>query len=274
MKKSRSRAYPAIDLEEAYSLILGKLSDLGVESQTRQKLVAKLGYSSSSGGIGGRKVAALVQYGLIERHGNSYSVSKFGDYLRTLEAGSQAFESAIKTAFDKPPLFREIVTAYEQFGELPSDFCELLGKEFRIAPKACPQAEKIFVSSAIFANVLNPGRGFVEKENVQLLESVDKRDEVEAAASSSSAKPPRELKLEPGESFLGPWRHPLPSGLSFAVAFLLPQVLSEEDHDFILNQLKRIAESLRELRPPVEATGPKPLGHGPFLSQESILIGS
>ena len=278
MKKSRSRAYPAIDLEEAYSLFVNRLSDLSAAPQARENLLEMLGYSSSSGGIAGRKVAALVQYGFVERHRSRYSVSKFGDYLRTLEVGSRALDSAIQTAFNKPPLFREIVSAYERFGELPSDFRDLLGQEFRIAPRACSQVDEIFVSSAVFAGILNPGRKFVEKENFRLLEDVEQRGDDARAKDlpAASAKDSRELKLEPRESFLGPWRYPLPSGTSFGVAFMLPQELSEEDHVFVLNQLQRIAESVRELRPPVRATGPKPVApprlNAPFLSEDSIQI--
>ncbi len=281
MKKSRSRAYPAIDLEEAYSLFQNEFADLGAEPQARKTLVGLLGYSSSSGGIAGRKVAALVQYGFVERHGDSYSVSKFGDYLRTLKAGSRALDSAIETAFFKPPLFREIVAEYERFGTLPNDFQELLAKHFRIAPRACSQVEQIFVSSAIFADVLNAGRRFVAKENDRILASVQRSS---GERRRMEDPPPeqadfRELKLEPGESFLGPWRHPLPSDSSFGVAFLLPQRLSEEDHVFIFNQLQRIAESLRELRPPARTVGPKPVDPSrpakePFLSEDSIRISS
>ena len=251
MKKSRSRAYPAISLEEAHSLFLDELSELDAKPHSRDEIADALGYSSSSGGISGRKVAALVQYGFLDRHRKEYRVSKFGDYVRSLKAGDSDLGNALRTAFFKPPLFREILDAYERFGGLPSDFRELLESRFRIARNACPQVEELFVASAIFANVLSAGRKFIAKVDQQLLTSV-KRNQEAALPDGPDLRNVYELKLEEGESVVGPWRYPMRSGASsFGVVLILPPDLSEAEHAYIAKQLPRVAESLKELRPPV-----------------------
>ncbi len=281
MKKSRSRAYPAVDLEEAIEIFRGRLAKLDAEPIARDWIVEALGYSSSSGGIAGRKVAALVQFGFIERRGNLYAVSKFGDYVRTLKPGSPDWEAAMKTAFFRPLLFQEIVAAYEHFGRLPSYLRDLLAKNFRIAENACRQVEELFVASAIFAKILTAGRRFITKENEKILSSVEQQrdDPPAASAQGPSRRRSHELILEPGEAVVGPWRYPMPSGTSFAVAFVLPENLTEEDHTFISNQLPRTAESLRDLRPPVRPVRPQPVpgssreNGSPFLNGDSIRVG-
>lgn len=152
MKKERSRAYPAIPLEEALARIESINKNLGINGQfNRESIAIGMGYTSLNG-ASARRVAALVHYGLLGRDKDQYYLSQLAkQYLLPVNDGDK--EEAIREAALSPTLFAEI---YESFkGQvIPKQFVNRLIQEFGIQQKAAPDVEKIFKSTVEMAGIM------------------------------------------------------------------------------------------------------------------------
>jgi hypothetical protein len=155
MKKERSRAYPVLDLEAAYRILVGTLARLGNSRLDREALAETLGYSSAGGGIAARKVSALVQYGLLDYRDNFYELSSRGHRLQSFEIGTEDFLSAARIALEKPSLFRNILSRYHPLGRVPENLAQVLTEDYGITARASEDAEGVFIRSAVFAGVLD-----------------------------------------------------------------------------------------------------------------------
>ena len=118
-KLQRSPNYPFISLGEA----LGKLQVI-YQNEKRSKapytvILKHLGYGEQRGGVGGRTLSTLIQYGLLEQHGGECWVSDLGYTLLHFPESSPEREAAMKEAARKPTLFRELFATYKD--GLPSD---------------------------------------------------------------------------------------------------------------------------------------------------------
>ena len=154
-ERERSRAYPVIDLETAYRLLSEDLSSLGSESLDRETLAKRLGYETGGGGVGARKIGALVQYGFLDRHAGKYSLSLKGSSLQKIRRGTQKFQLAIESALESPSLFRGIFDRYRRVGKVPENLAAILVRDYRITERASHEAASIFLRSARFAGVLD-----------------------------------------------------------------------------------------------------------------------
>jgi hypothetical protein len=118
-KVQRSPNYPFISLGEA----LGKLQTVYEQekrSRTSYTVILKhLGYREERGGVGGRTLSALIQYGLLDQQGGECWVSDLGYQLLHFPESSPERENALRQAAQKPALFRELLAAYKD--GLPSD---------------------------------------------------------------------------------------------------------------------------------------------------------
>lgn len=152
-KGSRSTSYPSLTLEDA----LKRLNDLkvaiGVKGQfTRGAIVKAIGYSSVSG-ASARAVAALVQYGLLDRDKDTYMLSRIGaKYLMPTQEGEDI--DAVQTAALKPKLFSQLFDAYEGQA-LPKQLNNILTLKYGIQNKAAPSVVKIIESSFKFAGLID-----------------------------------------------------------------------------------------------------------------------
>ena len=159
MKRERSTAYPVLDLATAYRVLRQDLSSLGAVELDRAEMAKRLGYQGASGGLAARKICALAQYGLLDRRAGLYGLSPLGLRLQVLDIGDTEFPSAIRTALEQPPLFKDILDRYRSAGSVPRDLAEEL-VDFGITQQASTHAAKVFESSALFAGVLDTDRSF------------------------------------------------------------------------------------------------------------------
>jgi hypothetical protein len=118
-KVQRSPNYPLISLGEA----LGKLQVI-YQHEKRSKapytvILKHLGYREQRGGVGGRTLSSLIQYGLLEQSRGECWVSDLGYTLLHYPETSPERGKALKEAAEKPTLFREILATYVD--SLPSD---------------------------------------------------------------------------------------------------------------------------------------------------------
>jgi hypothetical protein len=162
MKKERSRAYPVLDLETAFGILIGKLSQFRDTRLDRDALAETLGYSSAGGGIAARKVSALVQYGMIDSRDGLYELSARGHRLQRFKPGTEDFLNAARLALEKPSLFRSLLTRYRPQGRIPEDLARVLTEHYGITERASEDAEGVFIRSAVFAGVLDAEGRFRE----------------------------------------------------------------------------------------------------------------
>ncbi len=154
-KKERSRAYPLVDLKTADEILRGPVKTLGTASFDRQALAKALGYSSAEGGVAARKIGALVQYGLLDRHTKLFQISLLGRRLQSLAPADPGYHLALGAALERPALFRQILRRYRPVGRLPENLARILVQDYGITARACAEAEAVFVRSAWFADVLD-----------------------------------------------------------------------------------------------------------------------
>lgn len=114
-KIARSTSYPSLPLEESLKKLHTLKDSHGINGEYDREETAKgMGYGSLSGSSA-RAVAALVQFGLLNRNKDQYSISELGKkYLMPIEEGQ--IQEAIKEAALKPVLLRKI---YEEYNGQP-----------------------------------------------------------------------------------------------------------------------------------------------------------
>lgn len=151
-KKERSRAYPVMPLSEALARIKSIKDNLGVKGRyNRETIASGMGYSGLNG-ASARAVAALTQYGFLDREKDQYSLSDTAqDYLMPVEDDDQS--TAMRMAALSPMLFAEIYQAFK--GQvIPKQFINRLIQEFGIQEKAAPEVERIFKETMTTAGML------------------------------------------------------------------------------------------------------------------------
>jgi len=126
----RSPNYPAISLEEAISKAHVVYQHEKRAATAAGVILKHLGYREERGGLGGRILSALRQYGLLEDKGGDYRISDLANNLLHLSENSEERQAAVREAAQKPNIFREILSIYPD--GLPSD--ETL-KNFLISKK-------------------------------------------------------------------------------------------------------------------------------------------
>lgn len=95
--KNRSRAYPALDLREAVGALRKLLKTNGSEKSDRDTIAQALGHSNGSSGIAGRKIAALMHFGLLEKSAEGYRLTELARHISTAvskEGLQRAFDPA------------------------------------------------------------------------------------------------------------------------------------------------------------------------------------
>lgn len=174
MTKKRSRAYPYLDLETAVGLLGPVIRNVAHDWVDRDLLGQALGYASGSGGNAARKIAALVQYGLLERRSGQYRLSPLARRMGRSDPKDSLSADYLRRAFYNPALFRAILSGIQVEGHLPTHLDEMLIRKHGITDSASGRVAEVFRRSGEFAGVLLP--------DGTLFEPVD-REEPSAVAS-------------------------------------------------------------------------------------------
>jgi hypothetical protein len=156
---ARSRAYPIIGLEEAVQAAETIQAQLGGGLHDRDSLAGAIGYSRGVG-LAARKIAALVQFGLLAREGAEYQLSELVDQILTPRSDEEE-EEGVRRAFGNPPLFDELTSRFRAQGRLPRQLANILARDHGIQRKVADDAASAYVSSGQFAGVLDGHGAFV-----------------------------------------------------------------------------------------------------------------
>jgi hypothetical protein len=155
LKKNRERstAYPSIALEQATALLGELRQKLGKGPYSREEATKALGYTSATGSAA-RKVAALVHYGLLDRHGNSYVESGLAqDILYPLSEEQR--QAALIKAVSSPKLFDTLIHRFKSQA-LPSLLKSILVRD-GIGDTVAEEVAEIFKESVKYAGILQGG---------------------------------------------------------------------------------------------------------------------
>jgi len=168
----RSRAYPALALEDGKRMMGEILARLGTGSFSREVLGEILGYSNARGGPGARKIAALAQFGFLRRRAGLYSPTTLA--REAVESGSEAARrAALNRALRQPPLFGALLDRYLPQGRVPSQLAAVLWRDYGITRKASSVAAETFCKSARFAGVLDRNGAFLPDHPVRSEQGLD-----------------------------------------------------------------------------------------------------
>jgi len=113
----RSPSYPVIPLDEAIERIATIFQHDKRAFTTNEALLSNLGYRK--GGLAGRIISALRQYGLLEEQDSKFRVSESAFHIVSLPEEDPVRIDLIRNAALLPALIQKTVELYE--GELPSD---------------------------------------------------------------------------------------------------------------------------------------------------------
>lgn len=153
-KVERSSSYPSLSLDDALLKITQLKDSMGLNGEYKRETVASgIGYSTITG-TSARAVAALSQYGLLEREKDLYKISELGRrYL--VPTTDDDISIAIREAALSPKLFKQI---YDEFqGQvLPKLLVNILTTKYGVQLKVAATVVKLFESAMTSAQLLEP----------------------------------------------------------------------------------------------------------------------
>ena len=161
--KNRSRAYPSLDLHEAIDVLRLLVEVHDFREGDRDCIARLLGHASGLSGVAGRKVAALVHFGLLERRESRYRLTALSRHICDSVA-EESFRSALRRAFLIPPLFRELVDSYRPTGAIPRYFAEAL-PDHGVTEAARHEVARIFMASGEYAGILAADGVFLDEKS-------------------------------------------------------------------------------------------------------------
>lgn len=151
-KAERSRRYPAASLREAIGMVEAVHRGVGLNGGARETLAQALGHTTLNG-TSKRKLATLVQFGLLEKDGERYRISTGIGRRILMPVNDRERNEAIAEAARRPLLFQEIGMAYDGH-MLPSMLANVLAREHGVLPQTSAEVAQIFTESVEFAGLL------------------------------------------------------------------------------------------------------------------------
>lgn len=130
--------YPANDLKVTLSHV-ARLAEAKRQSfPTRGALLDSLGFSEGSG-AGNNIISSLIHFGLLERNGRNYELSKLAKRLAATPSASSEWHDLAITALTQPELFAKLHSRFGLTG-LPSNIDVILTRGYKVKATA---AEKV-----------------------------------------------------------------------------------------------------------------------------------
>lgn len=180
MAEQRSKPYPAMPIADAVTKLKELYKNLGdSKAYNRENFAQGMGYKDAKNGAYLRAVAALIQYGLVQKDGNSYKLSDVSK--RILIPTTETSESeAVKEAALTPSLFAQLYERYEG-QELPVLLPNILVKEFGILDGAKNKAAGVFKQSMEHIGILDGNVLGKPSRDVDLTPTDDENDDMHYA---------------------------------------------------------------------------------------------
>lgn len=152
--KPRSAAYPGFNIESSIEAIQTLRTKLGDGPYSREQAAIELGYSGITGASSTR-IAACSHFGLLDRTGNTYSLSELAKKI-IASTSSEEKRLAIIESVKSPTLYSKLITAYDNQA-LPTSLHNILDRNYGIISKKATSAATIFRESVEYAGILHNG---------------------------------------------------------------------------------------------------------------------
>lgn len=212
-KRTRSAAYPSLNLKEAIGNVGLIKKNLGSNSFTRESGAQALGHVGISG-PSSAKIAALVHFGLLDRTESAYKMSKLTERILFPKSEEDKRE-AMSEAARAPKLYSKLINVY-QGSELPAMLPNILVHDYSIDSSVSRKVAKDFVLSIEYAGLIKNGI-LIAVENIE--SSKEENGELETDDGALSSISTISKKENPLPGF---YRVPLPSG----IVILFPSLMS------------------------------------------------
>jgi hypothetical protein len=195
VKKPRSPATPSFSLKEAVEkakTVYGKLSHAKF---SQAELASALGLSSSSGHFS-QQVFTLTEFGLVERSGDSYEISKTFHILDDTKRESAEFKTAAMAAIRGSAVFADLIKDFST--KIPSKdvVAQRLEKQRGFNADRAKAVAVVFQASLEFAGVVDASNNLLP---IREQAARDGSSDVNPAAATSDTEehalaPPRGLR--------------------------------------------------------------------------------
>jgi hypothetical protein len=241
--KTRSRAYPALDLREAIDVLRQLVEVHDFREGDRDLIARALGHASGLSGIAGRKVASLVHFGLMERRESLYRLTALSHYICN-SVSEESLRSALRRAFLTPTLFRELVDEYRPTGAIPRYFAQAL-RNYGVTETAKHEVARIFMVSGEYAGILAADGAFLDEKSGAPKPTVADRVEPAEIPQAAVAHTPTLLPTEPDN--IQVFRFFLTDRKMVEMKF--PAGLNEDDITLIKKQIEFLELQIQISRP-------------------------
>lgn len=154
LRKERSCAYPAHNLEDSIEAVSKLNSNLGKGPFNRESAAVALGYKGVSG-ASAIKISACAQFGLLMRSGNTYYISDLARKI-LVPTSEEERRTAILEAVETPSLYSSLISTYADQA-LPTMLTNILCRNYGVIENSAPKAANIFRESLEYAGLLKNG---------------------------------------------------------------------------------------------------------------------
>jgi len=195
--RERSPNYPALDLETAVGLIRRLYNTEGRSVMSYESLAQSLGSTSDNlSGPFRSKIAALRQYGLIEKAGiGSAKLSQLGVSIGLRVPDEPGFAEAVQEAALSPELFRELWARFKEGGSAVN-MRNFLVESRGFAKQGAERAVKAFIVTRSFAKLDTESYNLTDESDPATEEATPAPVNI---AGTRAPDAPRPAKTEPGQ---------------------------------------------------------------------------
>jgi hypothetical protein len=149
----RSASYPAISISNVVGLVTQIKKSFPTSSFKREDIVAVLKKNTVH-----IDISAAVQYGLVERTGDSYKLSKKVQSVLNWVTEKERDDTLIE-AFCSPKLYVELIEKFRGHAIPPDQQLRAILTRFHgITESAAPKAAELFLENAKYVNAIDENR--------------------------------------------------------------------------------------------------------------------
>lgn len=217
--KTKSPATPSYGLKDSYADAKKLYAKFSHASFSAPEIASALGMSSSSSSFT-KRVFALTEYGLLDRVGDKFTVSKTFHTLDQSDAAEPGFQRAAMSAIRRAAVFSEILADFKS--KLPPEdvVAQRLEREHGFNAGRAKDVARILQTSLTFAGVIDANNNILPVRDVDPQPDIDQAGvggEQEAAATAQSVGPMAglrrtEIPLSDGRIAVVQYPHDLSSG--------------------------------------------------------------
>ena len=239
--KSRSRAYPAIDLKEAVKAVRLLIDSLGLEPASRESIAIALSHTATSG-IAARKVAALSHFGLLERREHLYVPTELAKLLYDCPS-EERIKRALRRAFFNVDLFHEVAWEFQERGRVPNSIFEVFQRK-GVTNAASHDVSRIFMISAEVAGVLAADGTFKQENDAT---ASPRHNDPQEAGTKPTPPTTNSYSAVAGREGYDALRFPITDRQTVEIWY--PLGLNENDIKLMRQQVDFLEEQIKVSRP-------------------------